>query len=66
MIIRGIDAGGRLKRTACGRFRRYDAPAGLLRPPLPRPFRTMTVIALVLAGNLLLAGLFSLVAVALD
>ena len=27
---------------------------------------TMTVIALVLAGNLMLAGLFSLVAVALD
>jgi hypothetical protein len=40
--------------------------AGLLRPPSETVPPAMTVIALVLAGNLLLAGLFSLVAVALD
>lgn len=63
-IFRGIVAHGPLKRAACGRVRRYEAPAGLIRPR--DPFEAMTVIALVLAGNLLLAGLFSLVAVALD
>ncbi|MGU3538614.1 hypothetical protein [Methylobacterium sp. A54F] len=45
---------------------RTPHPASFNRPlqqPDPHP---MTVIALVVAGNLMLAGLFSLVAVALD
>lgn len=35
-------------------------------PAAPNPQMSMTVIALVLAANLLLAGLFSLVAIAVD
>ncbi|WP_281276979.1 hypothetical protein [Methylobacterium radiodurans] len=42
------------------------ARAGLTAGPRTRSSNPMTVIALVLAGNLLLAGLFSLVAVVLD
>jgi hypothetical protein len=46
-------------RALCGGGRASPAHPRTLHVP-------MTVIALVLAGNLLLAGLFSLVAVALD
>ncbi len=54
------------KSGAAGSEDGYTGPARNVRRPSREASLPMTVIAIALAGNLLLAGLFSLVAVALD